>query len=79
MKRIKLKYIMPFWGSSILFISLIIINKTVGYTHVANLYAKTPLTWSEIYVNLPKYVVFSFAFGLFTYLLFSQIENGKNK
>lgn len=70
---------MPFWAASILFVSLIIINKTVGYTHVANLYAKTPLTWPEIYVNLPKYIVFSFVFGLFTYMLFTQIEKGKNK
>ncbi len=79
MKKLKLKYVMPILGASFLFISLITINKTVGYTHVANLYAKTPLSWNEIFDNLPKYLVFSFVFGVFAYILFSQFENGNKK
>ena len=74
MKKLKLKFIMPILGSTLLFVSLIIINKTVGYTHVADLYTTTQLTWNEIYENIPRYLVFSFAFGVFTYILFSQAE-----
>ena len=68
---------MPALWSVILFTYLIIINKTVGYTHVANLYVKTTLTWTKIYDNIPKYLVFSIVFGIFTYMLFSQLEKNK--
>ena len=76
MKKNK-KYVMPAFGSVILFTSLIIINKTVGYTHIANLYVKTTLTWTKIYDNIPRYLVFSIVFGIFTYMLFSQLEKNK--
>ena len=68
------KYYMAIITAIISFFGIIWILKTSGESYVANLYATTPYTWSEILEGLPKTIVFSVIAGIFAFIFFSQIE-----
>ena len=76
---------LPFYIFFVFFTVLVLSTKILGYTGRANLYSSEPLSWNEIYNNLPIYIIASivFTFGFLKILKYASeqqkrdVENAK--
>jgi len=75
MKSNKYKY---FIISVIFWMTLIVyLHKTLGYRHVANLYATDPLSWDEIINNIPIYFIGSIVMTVVIYFIYETAQKDK--
>ncbi|MDR2841074.1 MAG: hypothetical protein LBV75_07420 [Paludibacter sp.] len=61
------------------FVLNIIMDKTVGIRYRGMLGYTSPSSWSEIWNNMPAYILGACIFGLFSALLLNQIKKDENK
>ena len=77
MKSNKYKYFIisvVFWMTLIVYL-----HKTLGYRHVANLYATDPLSWDEIINNIPIYFIGSIVMTVIIYFIYKTAQKDKEK